>query len=87
MQKLGFFFLIIICFYSCKRKWTQEDKTQFLGGCLKGAIKDMGESKAKPYCNCLLEKIVTKYPNAKDAAYLKYDTTIVRLSQDCLKQR
>ena len=78
---------IFICLLSCKRKWTTEDKTQFLGGCLKGAIKDMGEEKAKPYCTCLLNKVVTRYPNANDAAYIKHDSTIVILAKDCLKQQ
>ena len=78
---------IIVCLLSCKRKWTTEDKTEFLGGCLKGAIKDMGEEKAKPYCTCLLDKVVTKYPNARDAAYIRYDSTIVILAKDCLKQQ
>ncbi|MGZ5190183.1 MAG: hypothetical protein ACXWCZ_04130 [Flavisolibacter sp.] len=79
--------LIIICFLSCKRKWTTEDKTEFLGGCLKGAIKDMGEEKAKPYCSCLLDKIVVRYPDARDAAYIKYDSAIVRMAKECLKQQ
>jgi hypothetical protein len=86
MQKFILIFIILFLF-SCKRKWTTEDKTEFLGGCLKGALKDMTEQKAKPYCNCLLNKIVAKYPNAKDAAYIKYDSTNVQLAKECLKQQ
>jgi len=79
--------IIIISLLSCKRKWTTEDKTEFLGGCLKAAIKDLGEEKAKPYCNCLLDKIVIHYPNARDAAYIKYDSAVVRMAKECLKQQ
>jgi hypothetical protein len=86
MQKIFSVFLILVLL-SCKRKWTSEDKTEFLGGCLKTALKDMPEEKAKPYCNCLLNKIVTKYPNARDAAYIKYDSTNVQLAKECLKQQ
>jgi hypothetical protein len=78
---------IMVSFISCKRKWTPDDKTEFIGGCLKGALKDMKEEKAKPYCKCLLDKVVAKYPNAKDAAYLKYDSTVVQLAKECLKQQ
>ena len=78
---------IILFLLSCKRKWTTEDKTDFLGGCLKVAIKDMGEEKAKPYCSCLLEKVVARYPNANDAAYIKHDSTIVKMAKECLKHQ
>jgi hypothetical protein len=78
--------LLFLCF-SCKRKWTETDKSEFLGGCLKTAVKDMGEEKAKPYCSCLLQKIVEKYPNANDAAYIRYDSTNIQLAKDCLKRQ
>ncbi|MFL5811397.1 MAG: hypothetical protein ACJ749_17875 [Flavisolibacter sp.] len=75
-----------VALFSCKRKWTENDKSEFLGGCLKTAIRDMGEDKAKPYCSCLLQKIVQKYPNANDAKYIRYDSTNRQLAKDCLNQ-
>jgi len=85
MRRIIFFLLMISCF-SCKRKWTEKDKSEFLAGCLKNAVKNIGEQKAKPYCNCLLQRVIERYPNARDAPYIKYDTAIVRLAEDCLKQ-
>ena len=86
MKKIVFFLLAILGFFACKRKWTNKDKSEFLSGCLNKAIKEMEESKAKPYCNCLLDKIVKKFPNANDVNYIKYDSSVALMAKDCLKQ-
>ena len=78
--------LIVLGFLSCKQKWTDKDKVEFVSGCMSKAIKDMGEVKAKAYCSCMLGKIVIKYPNANDVNYIKNDSVIVRMAKDCLKQ-
>jgi hypothetical protein len=84
----GIAVLLLLCslLFSCKRKWTQEDKSEFLGGCIKTAITDLGEERAKPYCSCLLNKMLERYPNANDMKYAKYDSSIVGIAKDCLKQ-
>jgi hypothetical protein len=83
-MKYSLVFLIMsatIC--SCNRKWSEEDKTQFVGGCISKAAPDFGDSLAKKYCFCLLDKVMKKYPNANDVGYIKYDTAVARLSRDC----
>ena len=86
MKKIIFFLLAFSGFYGCKRKWTDKDKSEFVSGCLNKMIKEMGESKAKSYCNCLMDKIVKKYPNANDVKYIKYDSSVTHMAKDCLKQ-
>ena len=76
----------MLSFFSCKRKWTEKDKSEFLGGCMNNAMNNKDVVNAKAYCNCLLEKIVAKYPNANDMQYAKYDSTNAKLAKDCLKQ-
>jgi len=71
---------------SCQRAWTEKDKADFLAGCIEGTTKDLGADKAKAYCACMVGKVVSRYPDAGDAKYMKYDTAIVRISKDCLKQ-
>jgi hypothetical protein len=85
-MKSALVFLLLFCVFSCKRKWTQDDKAQFLGGCLRTATTNLGEQGAKTYCNCLLGKMMEKYPNANDIRYVKYDSSIVSVAKDCLKQ-
>ena len=80
--------LLLPLAYSCKRKWTDKNKSEFVSGCMSTAVRDknIGDSLARPYCNCLLEKIMEKYPDANDAQYIRYDTAAVRLSRDCLRK-
>lgn len=77
--------VLLVLLFSCKRKWTEKDRSEFVSGCLSKAVIDLGQDKAKPYCNCLLQKIVAKYPNANDAKYIRYDTTVKQLAKECLK--
>lgn len=72
-------------FFSCKHSWTQKDKDDFTGGCIHGAVKDMGEAKAASYCSCLLEKLQKRYPNPADMKYIKSDTAVYSIAKDCKK--
>jgi hypothetical protein len=87
MKNIYLVLVFISGFVSCKSKWTEENKMEFVSGCLSAATRDknIGDSLAAPYCACLVEKIVKKYPNAADAKYIKYDTTAKALSRDCLR--
>lgn len=78
----GFLLLLI----SCSRPWTEKDKSEFLSGCLHGAAASMGSEKGKAYCQCMLGKVVARYPNARDARYLSSDTAMRGLGRDCLHQ-
>ena len=71
---------------SCKRTWSEKDKSEFVSGCISGAKTDLGEDKAKQYCQCMLQRIMDKYPNANDARYLQYDTSISRIGRECRNQ-
>ena len=53
---------------------------------MSGALKDMGETKARDYCNCMLEKVQKKYPDAADARYLKNDTAVYSMGRECIRK-
>ena len=76
----------MVLIFSCKRKWTEKDKSEFVSACYATAVKDsnIGERNAKTYCNCLLEKVIEKYPDASDVQYIKYDPAIVSIAKNCL---
>jgi hypothetical protein len=78
--------VLALCVFSCKRKWTEKNKSDFVSGCLNKQVKEMGIEKARAYCSCLIEKVIVKYPNANDARYIQYDSAIIRLAKECLKQ-
>lgn len=81
------FLLCILSVVACKRKWTDRDKSDFYSGCLSSARANKDITNPKAYCSCLLEKTVAKYPNANDAKYIRYDSTVRQLAKDCLKQQ
>jgi hypothetical protein len=67
MKKITVFAaLILLSATSCKNTWDQDDKDMFYKSCMDEANKWAGD-KAKPYCDCMLEKIIKKYPNENDA--------------------
>jgi hypothetical protein len=86
MKKLIAILFLCSAFCSCARKWTDKDKSEFVSGCLSRQVRELGQEKARTYCNCLLNKVVARYPDANDAKYIQYDSAIVKLSQDCLPQ-
>ncbi|HEY0355849.1 MAG TPA: hypothetical protein VGC29_06580 [Flavisolibacter sp.] len=87
MKQLVLFSILILILGSCKRKWTEERKSEFMAGCLSNAVRDslIGERYARAYCDCILDRVVKKYPDAGDVNYIKYDTAIITISRSCLQ--
>ena len=77
--------LLLTLLFACKRKWTAKDRSDFYSGCLSNATTNKDIKDPRSYCNCLLQKIVARYPNANDAKYIRYDSTVKQLARDCLK--
>ena len=87
MVKYIFLIVTMVFLAACSRSWTDKDKSEFVSGCISGSSTELGPEKAKTYCHCMLNRIMQKYPNAGDAKYLQYDTTISRMGRDCLNQK
>ena len=72
--------------FSCKPKtgssWTDAERKQFVETCTNSAAA-LGD-KAKPYCECSLEKLEKKYPNSADVGKLTNAET-EEIAKDCLK--
>ncbi len=47
--------------------WSAIDRSTFLSECIASAKDGVGEEKATIYCECMLYKVETKFPNAADA--------------------
>jgi hypothetical protein len=85
--KISIILVTVSIFISCKTKWSDKDRSEFISGCMQGgAVTDMGKEKAKNYCQCMLEKIIVKYPDRRDAHFMRYDTSLARLAIECSKQ-
>lgn len=49
--------------------WTQLAKDEFLNSCIEKAGEDPNVN-GEEYCNCMLDKMIEKYPNPADVAQL-----------------
>ena len=67
MKRLIFFgFIVLTC--SCKNTWEESDKDAWKEACKENAVKwAASETKARTYCDCVLEKMMNKYPHENDA--------------------
>jgi hypothetical protein len=85
-------FLVILLFFACAKKekksdneWYEEDKKTFMKDCTKPnpEFKLTSEQKKK-YCECMMGKIMAKYPNYSDAN--KHGDEIMKdFYDDCIK--
>ncbi len=50
--------------------WSSKDHAEFLSNCIGSAKDAMGEEKANTYCECMMSKVESKYPNPADAGNL-----------------
>ncbi|MBC8048024.1 MAG: hypothetical protein H7Y00_14600 [Fimbriimonadaceae bacterium] len=89
MKKLLIVFAIIGIFTSCssggkKSSWKESDKNDFSVECVSGATASMGEEDAKKYCDCMLTKIMDKYPKAEEVGSINMDE-MTKMAEDCVK--
>lgn len=87
MKWILLFSILFIAMVSCSRSWTEKDKEQFRAGCVQNSKKEMADEKALKYCQCMLEKIMKRYPDASRVQYIRYDTAVTQLAKECLKQQ
>ncbi len=68
MKKFLFLIPVLFLFNSCKNTWDQDDKDLFYQSCMEDATTWAGsKEKAKTYCDCIMEKMMKKFPNENDA--------------------
>ena len=68
--------------------WTRSDENKFVDECVGTASKNVGETRANQYCDCMLDKIKKMYSSYAEAT-LKLgrmsQDQIDRLAEDCNK--
>jgi hypothetical protein len=85
--KQVFVYLMTVCgIVACNTDapWTEQDRKDFIGGCLKGTARDMTQEQASVYCNCMWQQIQQRYPTAVSPNFIKNDTALARLGKDCI---
>lgn len=66
------------------RVWDDQTRAAFITNCTNESKTRMEEAAAREYCNCMLEKIVAKYPNPGDANNMTIQET-QDMARDCVK--
>ncbi len=66
-MKLNLLFAALLLLSSCKETWDADDKKIFYQSCKEEAKGWLKPQKIDPYCDCVLDKIMSKYPNESDA--------------------
>lgn len=66
--------------------WSSADINSFSTECVNAAVKKgLEKSKAQTYCNCMLRKLTTKYPDVADAAKIDMESPSMKtMVNDCL---
>lgn len=82
--------LLAIVSTSCRETWNESTKNKFHEGCMDEATVWAGNPQlAKAYCNCVLGKMMTKYPHEEDAFEhmdsLAVDPDLIRCKDEILK--
>jgi hypothetical protein len=67
MKKILALSTILFTLSSCKDYWPQEDKDAYHKTCMDDAkMWTSSEAEAKTYCDCVLDKITTKYKTVEE---------------------
>jgi len=83
--------LLIGSLASCTDFWSGSTQRKFHEACADEAIKWAGTpEKADVYCNCVLKKMMKKYPNEEDAFThmdkLAQDTDLMNCKQEIINK-
>jgi hypothetical protein len=63
--------------------WPEVEKQGFMDECVKGAAVSLGEESARNYCDCMLTKVIEKYPNVDDAMGLSVEE-MGKMAEGCV---
>lgn len=68
MKRIVICSVALLSFSACKNTWSQEDKEAFYQSCMDDANTWAGSKEnAKTYCDCVMDKLMKKFPHESDA--------------------
>lgn len=82
--------LAVVTISSCTDFWSGANQRKFHEVCVEEASDWASEEQADSYCDCVLDKMMLKYPNELDAFAhideLAKDTDLIHCRQEILSQ-
>jgi hypothetical protein len=75
--------LVAVFATSCKSgKWSDAEKSAFVDNCIPGASENP-DIDAEGYCNCMLDKVMDKYPSAADVEDMSI-SEMMEMAEGCI---
>lgn len=66
MKRLLLLLIPVALLTSCENTWDSETKEMYLTSCKEDATWAKTDAEKDTYCNCMLDKLMTKYPKVSD---------------------
>jgi hypothetical protein len=85
MKPIYILLLLPLFLGSCAGGWQEEDKAKLRNECLSQSTQQIGEGKAKAYCDCFVDQVVAKYPVFNDFMEHMSLDTVESLKAHCRK--
>lgn len=88
MKQIIFVLLLNTLTLACSQKkdikWSAKDQKDFTESCIENAKSGIGEENAIKYCDCMMEKMMKKYPDINDAEKISMGETM-ELANECAR--
>lgn len=70
---------------TAKSAWPEDQQKAFMENCTNTAQNGMDPDQAQKYCDCMLQKMMDKYPDVNDAGNINIDE-MTDMASGCLDQ-
>ena len=82
---VAFFLILFACNSKPKKSWTKAEQDLFRESCVVNSKEGLGEQRSRQYCDCMLRKVESKYPDSNEAGKLTLTET-QEMKKSCLEE-
>ena len=83
MKRLLLLLIPVALLTSCENTWDSETKEMYITSCKEDATWAKSDAEKDTYCNCMLDKLMKKYPKVSDFMNHIEDVMADTTLQDC----
>jgi hypothetical protein len=76
---------LVACHTKQKKSWNKAEQDLFRESCVVNSKEGLGEQRSRKYCDCMLKKVESKYPDANEAGKLSLTETR-EMAKGCLDE-
>jgi PBP1b-binding outer membrane lipoprotein LpoB len=83
MKRLLLLLIPVVLLTSCESTWDSETKDMYLQSCKEEATWAKDDNEKQVYCDCMLDKLMKKYPKVSDFMEHVQDVMADTTLQEC----